>query len=331
VTKFPKYAWLLIRGVLSFWRVKAGKMRLLAICIINLILLAAAATAVYGADLEIPPRYSAPASLRILNLNIHGGTDWFGQYNLEGLITFIRKNNPDVVTLQEVPCQWSSRSVFADFPAELAKALGMEYCFGPALEFGKRRFGNLILSRLPIAESWTGKLPGSLERRSYAMAHIFTGEASVYILTTHLGLSEEDRLAQATALVEVMREVKGPLVLTGDLNAGPTDTGVALLLLGMRDLQDQSSSVGRGTFLAKDGSVWEEHLDYLLVNSGVELADFSILQEFLSDHLPISVDVRLVSAGTPETKEPAASPVLTKGPKDDHGHNNNPRNSIKKR
>jgi endonuclease/exonuclease/phosphatase family metal-dependent hydrolase len=305
-------------------------MRFLAIFIVNLILFGLAATAAHGAELEGSRRFLAPDPLRILNLNIHGGIDWFGQYDLEGLITFIREKNPDVVTLQEVPCKWSSRTGFADFPAELAKALGMEYCFGPALEFGKRRFGNLILSRLPIAESWTGKLPGSLERRSYAMAHIFTGEASVYILTTHLGLSEEDRLAQATALMEVMREVKGPLLLTGDFNAGPTDTGVALLRLEMQDLQELSSFAGQSTFLTKNGSVLTERLDFILAGSGVKYKDFAIIQAFLSDHLPIAAAVTLVNPDSSGPPAPVAPSSGTNQSKDKHGPNSIPSNSTKK-
>lgn len=128
----------------------------------------------------------------------------------------------DVLCLQEVADGYPALRGDAghDQPALLAQALpGFVPIFGPAVEEfdreGRRsRFGNLVLSRLPIRECWRQRLPWPARPRSPSMPRACTvvvveapDIGAVRIMTTHLEYFDADqRLAQAKAVRAIHRE-----------------------------------------------------------------------------------------------------------------------------
>ena len=128
----------------------------------------------------------------------------------------------DVLCLQEVADNYPALRGDAghDQPARLAAALpGFTACYGPAIDerradTGRSRFGNLILSRLPVLETWTLRLPWPAEAGVPSMPRACTvatvaspAFGAVRIMTTHLEYHGRlARLAQARALLEHHRE-----------------------------------------------------------------------------------------------------------------------------
>jgi len=232
------------------------------------------------------------ASLKILSLNIHGGVNWNGEYDFEGLLGFIREVNPDLIGLQEVDRVWSQRSHFQDICRELAQELNMSYAFSVSLERNDGFFGNQILSKYPIIQEWAERLPGILESRSFIFAQVLISGIKVNVINTHLGLSEEDRRLQAEDLVEFIGRINGPLIVMGDFNGSAADYGVSLLHANLVDLQENSEAKGRGTFKRKDGNA-SERIDYILTTPDFLLDNCQIVENNISDHLPLLAEVTL--------------------------------------
>lgn len=234
--------------------------------------------------------------LKILNLNIHNAINWHGEFDLDGLVEFIRETNPDVVTLQEVGRFWRA-SRYRDLPGELALKLKMFAAFSVSLEHHEGFYGNLILSRFPITRVWAEKLPGILERRSFVMAQFLVEQTRVHILTTHLGLSVADRTKQVKAIFEYTSLVNQRLIITGDLNGGPDDPAVAILREHYSDL---GAEEGTGTFRDKNGAVAPVRLDYFFAAPDVQLIRYQTFNNYISDHLAIMAEVIVL----PEPEKP---------------------------
>jgi endonuclease/exonuclease/phosphatase family metal-dependent hydrolase len=231
-------------------------------------------------------------TLRILTLNIHAGVDWHGRFGPEKLIDFIKDLNPDLCGFQEVDSKWSWRSRFCELDGFLADGLMMYPVFAPALTHPIGAYGNLVLSRFPIAASWAEPMPGSGEPRSFCCVQPDISGVRMLFLTTHLGLSVEDRKAQAECIQAFLRRRREPVILTGDFNAGSDEEGIRILTAGFYDHHVWGASKANGTFRLKDGSVGPR-IDYLLFTPQFRLRQYRVFNNFLSDHLPVFAEVAL--------------------------------------
>jgi len=196
--------------------------------------------------------------LRIITWNIQWGLGIDGRVDLGRIVTDARKlADFDVLCLQEVSDNFpdlkgnSGENQFAALAALLPAYTAVE---GVALDVpdgigGRRRFGNMILSRLPVAQVLRYTLPWEAAAtrnmpRLLLDAAIETPAGPVRIMTTHLEYSS-DRLRRAQ--VEGIREAhrtacermitpreEGPgtyalfptaasAVLMGDFNMRPDD------------------------------------------------------------------------------------------------------------
>ena len=185
---------------------------------------------------------------RVATLNI-----WNRQGPWEARARLIRRDlealAPDAIGLQEV-----LRFETADAPdqaKELADGLGYQTAFGSAWEIGGGlHFGNAILSRHPIADVQSWRLPdeGSDETsRSLLYAVIEHPEGRVPLFVTHLHWKFHHgyvRVKQVAFIAEKVMELapvgKGhPPILVGDLNA-PPDADEIRFLKGLHVVDGKS-------------------------------------------------------------------------------------------
>jgi endonuclease/exonuclease/phosphatase family metal-dependent hydrolase len=178
---------------------------------------------------------------------------------------------PDVCCFQEVAVNYPDLDAPGDQPALLARVLsGYSVHFAPVVDTpdgkgGRKQFGNMILSRLPVRQVFRHTLPwpphaGVPNMPRIALEAVI--EASwgpVSVFTTHLEFfSNAQRAAQVTRLCELKAEAlahstapsiskakdSGPFtpfarpagsILTGDFNMRPEDPLMATLLGVWRD------------------------------------------------------------------------------------------------
>jgi endonuclease/exonuclease/phosphatase family metal-dependent hydrolase len=155
------------------------------------------------------------ADLTVATYNIHSGIGVDKQYDLTRVIRVIGELDADIVGLQEV-----ATMVDAETVELIAVANGYTAVEGPNIVSHRGRYGNLLLSRWPIAEFRLLDLSvASHEPRGAIEARVQIGESQLRIIVTHLGLRRAERRQQLTRLREAIAGDDTPGAILGDFNA----------------------------------------------------------------------------------------------------------------
>lgn len=239
----------------------------------------------------------------VMTYNIQYGG---GGKNLPGIAEVIRRAGADIVALQEVDVHWSERSDFADQAASLANTLGMAVRFAPIYDMPDssgtrppRRFGVALLSRHPVVSFTNHPLtrlstqqpdaapapqPGLLD------ATLDVGGTRVRVLNTHLDYRADPavRHQQVAEMLAVINVAPGPLIVFGDLNAGPDAPELQPLLARF---QDAWGRVGEGPGLTMSSTAPRSRIDYVLVSDDVRVVKAEVPATSASDHRPVVVQL----------------------------------------
>jgi endonuclease/exonuclease/phosphatase family metal-dependent hydrolase len=195
----------------------------------------------------------------IVTWNIQNGKGCDGVTDLARIARVVRAmGEADVICLQEIARNDPAIAGGADQVLELRRLFpGYEAVFGNALSRqGERQYGNLLLSRLPVLQSFNHLLPHPAEggikhmQRQAIEAVVQAASGPLRVMTTHLEYySAAHRAAQVRRLREIQDEaaaneaappkaVNPPydavprpasLVLCGDFNLGPQDAEYSAL------------------------------------------------------------------------------------------------------
>lgn len=242
-----------------------------------------------GEDRELDTsRPADPASVRILLWNMHYAVNGSGSLDLAAVAGAIERHDPDVVMLNEVARGWLIGGG-ADDAAWLAHRLGGHWAFAPAAD---RQFGNMLLSRWPLADVRRVELPqaGGTQARSMLSTTVTTPLGDLTVMSVHL----EDgagraavRHEQVPVLLATLDALESPLVFGGDLNAEPTsDEITAITGAGYVSAIDD---VGDPSAMTQPSVVPDRRIDWLF-GDGVRFLTAEVLvDEQQSDHLPVLV------------------------------------------
>lgn len=158
--------------------------------------------------------------LLLCSWNVHECVGRDGRRDPARVAAVLSEIAADVVALQEVHSD-ERRGGEKDQGHFLAGLLGLEAVTGPTLERRGGRYGNLLLTRLPVAEVRRHDLsvPGREPRGALEVVLLEPAQSRLRVVITHLGLQAAERASQARRLLD--RVEAGPretLVLLGDLN-----------------------------------------------------------------------------------------------------------------
>ncbi len=96
-----------------------------------------------------------------------------------------------------------------------------------------------------------------------------------------------ERLEQSKRIKEFLNEMNSKTVLCGDFNLLPDTKSVKILEEDMENLvKEYGVSTTRSSYYTKP----EKFADYIFVTSGIKVKDFKVLQDEVSDHLPLLVE-----------------------------------------
>jgi endonuclease/exonuclease/phosphatase family metal-dependent hydrolase len=263
------------------------------------------------------PASAAAVSLRVMDWNVAGGLGTDGVTDFGRIVSGIRQQNPDIVTLQEVhnnsavggENQW--QRLIDEFPGYDAHfARSDENALGGSA-------GNLILSRYPILERLTTLLPQYPEntaavRRSLGGVRINVGGTDVRIYTTHLSPgvgteASERRARQARAVIDRVSSgdtMRTPMLLTGDLNARPNDVIRPWFAEpGWLDGWTQLNANTGADAITLPGSGDDARIDYVYATPTFDVTAARTVATVASDHRPVTLDLAvhepaLVTSGT---------------------------------
>ena len=226
--------------------------------------------------------------VRIVSYNIHGSVDADGQLDPEMTARVIEAQDPDVVLLQEVARGWP---IFGGIDAAewLSRRLEMPYLYVPAAD---ERFGNAVLSRLPIRATTSGELPfgeGPQQRSYLAVLLDVGGGQELLAIGTHLQDTPETRERQIASLLDVWGGAT-PAIIAGDMNLQPDEQDVQLFLgAGLVSVQDEIGDPCEPTAFAPEPDEPCDRPDWIFATPDLGLSAFVIVESPASDHLPLAV------------------------------------------
>ena len=168
----------------------------------------------------------------------------------------------------------------------LARLTGMKYYyFGMAFEFSDGPYGNGILSKIPIVNVKTVKIPdpnprkynGYYETRAVIVAELENG---VDVLVTHVGLNPDEAENAVSTLCENISMSK--CVLMGDFNMIPDNP----ILSPIFDRMTDTASLFCADKLSFPSDNPECKIDYIFVSSDAKVLSADIPAIIASDHRP---------------------------------------------
>jgi hypothetical protein len=165
-----------------------------------------------AAPRPVPRRTGRDATtIRIVTYNVHSCVGMDGVLSPERIARVIARHDPDVVALQELDVG-RPRSGGVDQAREIARHLEMDLQFHPTIAVAEERFGDAVLSRLPMQEVRSGLLPGLsglsglparwLEPRGAIWVELDVGDGRwLHLINTHLSLHPRERRLKVDALL----------------------------------------------------------------------------------------------------------------------------------
>ena len=261
-------------------------------------------------------------SLRIMTFNIHFGNTINNIYDILNISQVIKDSNSDIVCLQEVDNNWSSRSYYHSLIQIISQQANLPYyIYNPIYDknsshghlFPNEQFGTAILSKYKILEShdyilsrWSSQkgdpqpgepgFPSQYHGFGHLILDIDGTNFSVY--NTHLdyradppkGFNDTMRAIQVREMLSLIN-FKYPTILTGDMNADFSAKDVFEPLLEKFD--DAWSIAGEGSGLTFPCINPYIRIDYILVNkkSSIQVKNAFLINTQVSDHLPVIADI----------------------------------------
>lgn len=254
--------------------------------------------------------------MKLITLNIWGGQVF------EPLMQFVKKHarDTDIFCFQEVlfgphttftPIHKARNNIFSEIEKLLPEFVALRY-YAPeeALHFqsellqGDTRAGQAIFVRKsfkvtdnggfrsyqgapPTGSEFGGKITGSCQWISLQASQT----TDVTILNLH-GLWQKDtnkvdtpaRLLQSQVLQDFLNAKNNKTILCGDFNLIPHGESIKLLERGMVNLVKKFGVTSTRSNLYRKP---EKFADYILVAPNVDVHRFEVLQDEVSDHLPL--------------------------------------------
>ena len=255
----------------------------------------------YGDRAVIPPKGQ---SLRVMTYNIYGAraTSPANAADLDAIAEVIRRQNPDFVTLNEIDVFTNRTGKDVHQARDLAEKLGMEWHFSKAIDRDGGEYGDAVLSKYPILEKRSYRLPCAAEQpgedRSLCVIRVQIDGKDLYVASTHLDHLSGDasRLVQATEIRRIRdTELEGDLILCGDLNAIPSSNVIAT----MTSFLTNTGPIDQYTFPSDDPSRKIDYIMYAPIEhfgvqncQVVSRGDQQVGGVDASDHRPVIADIR---------------------------------------
>ncbi|QDT61400.1 hypothetical protein SV7mr_39350 [Stieleria bergensis] len=247
---------------------------------------------------SVTPEAGTTRTLRLMTYNVHSCLGMDGQLSPKRIARVIAQADVDVVALQELDVG-RPRSGGIDQAHEIARRLCMDHHFHAALHIEEERYGDAILSRLPMRLIRSDELPFTKpyrERRGAIWVEVTTVQGRpIQIINTHLSLYPNERKQQAFVLTDQWvsaARLKGPVVLCGDFNATPNAPAHRAITRCLQDLHEVAPGPTTATWFSHRPLTRIDHVfasDEVIATHAEVIA--SDLAKIASDHLPLVVEI----------------------------------------
>ncbi len=254
--------------------------------------------------------------MKIISLNT-----WGGRAGKENLLAFFaaHKDDTDIFCLQEI---WSAPYI----DLEGAPAGGLKIDHSKIMVYGFQEISTLLSDFTPyfrphhgdnygllmlvkkgievnvegevFVHKYKGYIPkGDLGRNARNIQFVTTEfKGSPLTVINFHGLwngegkgDSEDRLEQSNKIKEFIETLSGNVVLCGDFNLLPDTQSIKILeAAGLRNLIKEHSITSTRTSLYTKP---EKFANYTFVSKGLEVKEFKVLPDEVSDHSPLFIEI----------------------------------------
>lgn len=237
--------------------------------------------------------------VRVMTYNVHACVGMDHRLDARRIARVIAQSHADVVALQELDvCR--ARSGFRDQAEEIARLLEMECHFHPAWQLEEERYGDAILSRVPMQLVRKGPLPSKSQnhepRGAIWVELELEHDRKVQVLNTHLSIYPGERNMQAAEFAKTWvraAQERGTTIVCGDFNAQPSSPAYRSLAKLARDVQSYGARHKPApTFFSPRPLA---RIDHIFVSEDVTVERARVLDSRLariaSDHVPLLADL----------------------------------------
>lgn len=239
-------------------------------------------------------------SVRVATFNMHHANPPAqpGTIDVEAIANVIKKIDADLVAFQEVDVYTARSGLGLNQAKKLAQLTNMYFFFSKSIDYQSGSYGNAVLSKFPIVDSVAYHLPideqiGG-ELRSVATITVKLPEGhEIVFASTHLGYqSKINRLMQIEQIKKAFINKGKPVILAGDMNAGPDSEA-------MKELEEIFwLPCGENCAPSYPASNPTKKIDFILLGSKkpwkkISYGVYSMASE-VSDHLPVVAEFQLV-------------------------------------
>ncbi len=247
------------------------------------------------------PGVSGGAAFRIATYNVHKCQGLDRRTSPARIAAVLAEINADIVALQEV-LSIEDGAADRNQARFLANELGLHFHVGENRRLRGGAYGNVLLSRLPLAGAHNFDLTCQWrERRGCLRADVqVPGGGLLHIFNVHFGTAFVERRHQARLLISeavlAHPEITGPRVVLGDFNEWTY--GLASRLLAS---QLQSADIRHHLRRARTypGVFPFLHLDHVYYDRSLVLERLTLHRNrtslVASDHLPLVADFRFAA------------------------------------
>jgi endonuclease/exonuclease/phosphatase family metal-dependent hydrolase len=245
---------------------------------------------------------STGTTLRVMQWNIHKTKGSDGVCNPDRIISQIVKQNPDIVSLNEVNFYSGACAKTFDMGAKLDSLLqqksGVKW-YGRSVNVewdpkgGTSGYGNVLLSRIAPRSDSTHLLS---HQRGFVQMSINVNGRDVNVFSTHVDYDNATyRTAQIQELLNAIQSFSEPRITLGDFNMRPNTSDYALMATPYQDAWAAAQSAGIGSAYNGTGNTrGESRFDYAfysrnsaLTLKSVTVPDTRVDGVYSSDHDPV--------------------------------------------
>jgi endonuclease/exonuclease/phosphatase family metal-dependent hydrolase len=237
---------------------------------------------------------STAQNVRIATYNIHRCRGMDRRVVPQRIIDVLREIDADVIALQEVV---GAGPVGAGQAEEIGAALGMGWVMNCVRTLRQHQFGNVVLSRYPIAHHSSYDLSWrTCEARNCQRADLDINGHVLHVYNVHLGTAVLERRYQAGRLAAFVhdRRVTGPKIILGDFNEWMKGLATKTLSSLFESVDISQHLKRRRTY---PGLFPVVHLDHIYYDGKVEVISVEMPRTrqalMASDHLPLVANLRI--------------------------------------
>lgn len=236
--------------------------------------------------------------LRVMSYNVHhcNPPSKPNLIDVDAVAMAIKAQQPDLVAVQEIDVNMV-RSGKIDEAALIAKKVGMNVYFAKSIDHDGGDYGVMILSRFPVSEMTTHRLPTETstkgEPRVFATVKVtLPSGKQIRFGCTHLDAQRDEinRVMQVKEINRIAGLEKLPLLIAGDLNSRP---GSAVINSLDEKFSRTCTECGFTIPVIHPKSTID-YIAYLQQDKFRVISHEVVAENYASDHLPVLAVIQYI-------------------------------------